>query len=96
MPINNYFTARGPALKKEIGEQNAVLNCKGLITASSVKTGLWKMFNRKKVFKMCKQPKDTLKMGIAIQKEKYGCHTCIGKWRQSKIFNQVFYTNTKN
>lgn len=48
------------------------------------------MFNRKKVLKMCKQPKDTLKMGITIQKEKDSCHTCIGKWRQSKIFNQVF------
>lgn len=48
------------------------------------------MFNRKKVLKMCKQPKDNLKMSIAIPKEKDGCHTCIGKWRQSKIFNQVF------
>lgn len=48
------------------------------------------MFNRKKVLKICKQSKDTLKMVIVIQNEKDGCHTCIGKWRQSKIFNQVF------
>lgn len=39
---------------------------------------------------MCKQLKNNLKMSITIPKEKDGCHTCIRKWRQSKIYNQVF------